>query len=93
VLELEKWGLSKPKNVVMLAHEAATGADATYEFLASFKDRRRPEGYFELPPVSKWLEFYSGKYTIVDYLISQWSKDEEQSGSAEPKCTPPCDFN
>lgn len=81
MLELEKWGENKPKNLVMVAHDFATGAEAAFHFLTSVKDRRRPEGYFELPHVSKWLEFYSSNFTIIDYFVSKIREDEEGSGS------------
>ena len=70
MLELEKWGEDKPKNIVILAHEFATGAVAAYHFLLTVKDRKRPEGYFDLPHISKWLNFYAGDQTIGDYFIS-----------------------
>ena len=77
MLELEKWGEKIPKHVAMFAQNFATGSAAIFKFLTSVKNRRRPEGYFELPHVNKWLEFYSGDYTIIDYLISKWREDEE----------------
>ena len=82
MLELEKWGASKPdKYIVMIAHDFATGADALYQFLLSTKNRRRPEGYFDLPHVNKWLKFYDKDKTIIDYLISKFKEDEDDLDS------------
>ncbi len=74
ISNLHAWAQDKPLVVAIVSQQLAVSAELCYKFLNLIKRGERPEGYYKLPPVKKWLRLYKNRQGLQLKLIANFKE-------------------